>query len=218
MLFLQKKKQSSHCCTLTIKHKHTCAHTLIDHELFRLTGFWRACDVWLRKQERWVCGGTRSSLADETYLSFVNKTRHGHMWFHLFLICATWSTIVFFVCLFICLLICNGVTLHVHLVPLFTVLLYYFEIKGHCLEISRFLVPTAPSTRRYMSTFCIGVQSFEQVFKSNSNGSNLWAALPTSIWLQRLLKTQCGQEDWRLSTEVRNYTLSGLGLEEGTPQ
>lgn len=73
------------------------------------------------------------------------------------------------------------VTLHVHVVPLFTVLPIILKLKGHCLEISRFSVPTAPSTRRYMSTFCIGAQSFEQVFKSNSNGSRPGAALPTSI-------------------------------------
>lgn len=53
-------------------------------------------------------------------------------------------------------------------------------------DLAGFLVPAAPSTRRYISTFCIGVQRFEQVSqKSNSNSSS---TSPTSISTPRLAK------------------------------
>lgn len=78
-----------------------------------------------------------------------------------FLSCATWSTV--FICDFETV---EGVTLHVHSVPLFTVL------TGRRLEISRSSVPTAPSTRRSGSALrVVAPPRLEQDFDSSTGSS-----------------------------------------------
>lgn len=82
-------------------------------------------------------------------LTFVSKIWHGHVWFHRSLIRATWSTIYMFLVFFWCgdvwqrgdFACPRGTSLYCPS--------HRFELKGHCVEIRRVLVPTASSTRRY---------------------------------------------------------------------
>lgn len=69
---------------------------------------------------------------------------------------------------------------------------HYFELKGHCLEISRFFSANSAKHKKIRSIFCIGVQRLEtgQIARAVALGSTSHEHLDYKASLKRSVGTR----------------------------